>query len=88
MALAKRNYIKENKQPSKLSQLQAKVRLISGASENSWVLRVVLSTPPSIASKENLDLVQPINDDKDNFSMQTYELQENIYSTRKQKSVF
>ena len=62
MALAKRNYKKENKQPINKFIKAAKVRLISSSGEQMGIKSI--DDALSIASKENLDLVQ-LNDDKD-----------------------
>ena len=62
MTLAKRNYKKENKQPINKFIKAAKVRLISSSGEQLGIKSI--DDALSIASKENLDLVQ-LNDDKD-----------------------
>ena len=62
MALAKRNYKKENKQPVNKFIKAEKVRLISSSGEQLGIKKI--EDALQIASKENLDLVQ-LNDDKD-----------------------
>ena len=54
MALAKRNYKKENKQPINKFIKAAKVRLISSSGEQLGIKSI--DDALSIASKENLDL--------------------------------
>ena len=62
MALAKRNSKKENKQPINKFIKADKVRLISNSGEQLGIKSI--DDALSIASTENLDLVQ-LNDDKD-----------------------
>ena len=82
MALAKRNYKKENKQPINKFIKAAKVRLISSSGEQMGIKSI---DALSIASKENLDLVQ-LNDDKDTPVCKLMNYGKHLFDKKKQKS--
>ena len=83
MALAKRNYKKENKQPINKFIKAAKVRLISSSGEQLGIKSI--DDALSIASKENLDLVQ-LNDDKDTPVCKLMNYGKHLFDKKKQKS--
>ena len=83
MALAKRNYKKENKQPINKFIKAAKVRLISSSGEQLGIKSI--EDALGIASKENLDLVQ-LNDDKDTPVCKLMNYGKHLFDKKKQKS--
>ena len=83
MALAKRNYKKENKQPINKFIKAAKVRLISSSGEQLGIKSI--DDALSIASKENLDLVQ-LNEDKDTPVCKLMNYGKHLFDKKKQKS--
>ena len=83
MALAKRNYKKENKQPINKFIKADKVRLISSSGEQLGIKSI--DDALSIAAKENLDLVQ-LNDDKDTPVCKLMNYGKHLFDKKKQKS--
>ena len=83
MALAKRSYKKENKQPINKFIKAAKVRLISNSGEQLGIKS--LDDALSIASKENLDLVQ-LNEDKNTPVCKLMNYGKHLFDKKKQKS--
>ena len=86
MALAKRNYKKENKQPINKFIKADKVRLISSSGEQLGIKSI--DDALSIAAKENLDLVQ-LNDDKDtpvcklmNYGKHLFDKKKNVSASK------
>ena len=83
MALAKRNYKKENKQPINKFIKASKVRLISSSGEQLGIKNI--EDALGIASKENLDLVQ-LNDDKNTPVCKLMNYGKHLFDKKKQKS--
>ena len=83
MALAKRSYKKENKQPINKFIKADKVRLISSSGEQLGIQR--LDEALSIAKKESLDLVQ-LNDDKQTPVCKLMNYGKHLFDKKKQKS--
>ncbi|MFL2733233.1 MAG: translation initiation factor IF-3 [Gammaproteobacteria bacterium] len=83
MALAKRSYKKENKQPINKFIKADKVRLISSSGEQLGIQS--LDEALSIAKKESLDLVQ-LNDDKQTPVCKLMNYGKHLFDKKKQKS--
>ena len=83
MALAKRNYKKENKQPINKFIKAEKVRLISSSGEQLGIKSI--DDALKVASKENLDLVQ-LNDDKNTPVCKLMNYGKHLFDKKKQKS--
>ena len=83
MALAKRSYKKENKQPINKFIKADKVRLISNSGEQLGIQS--LDEALSIAKKESLDLVQ-LNDDKQTPVCKLMNYGKHLFDKKKQKS--
>jgi len=83
MALAKRSYKKENKQPINKFIKADKVRLISSSGEQLGIQS--LDEALSIAKKERLDLVQ-LNDDKQTPVCKLMNYGKHLFDKKKQKS--
>lgn len=85
MALAKRNYKKENKQPINKFIKASKVRLISSSGEQLGIKNI--EDALGIASKENLDLVQ-LNDDKNTPVCKLMNYGKHLFDKKKTKICF
>ena len=83
MALAKRSYKKENKQPINKFIKADKVGLISSSGEQLGIQS--LDEALSIAKKESLDLVQ-LNDDKQTPVCKLMNYGKHLFDKKKQKS--
>jgi translation initiation factor IF-3 len=83
MALAKRSYKKENKQPINKFIKADKVRLISSSGEQLGIQS--LDEALSTAKKESLDLVQ-LNDDKQTPVCKLMNYGKHLFDKKKQKS--
>ena len=83
MALVKRSYKKENKQPINKFIKADKVRLISSSGEQLGIQS--LDEALSIAKKESLDLVQ-LNDDKQTPVCKLMNYGKHLFDKKKQKS--